>query len=97
MRGEGEMRKERVDWIVSGLKRFESTDGEQKLIHGVEASLCQKGLTDGEALVLENLYMTKTKLVRDTILSMLHQSSEKGAVCSSSRMRGSGVDVNLRF
>ena len=91
------MRKERVDCIVSGLKRFELTDGEQKLTRGVEASLYQKGLTDGEALVLENLYMTKTKLVRDTILSMLHQSSEKGAVCSSSRMRGSGVDVNLRF
>ena len=89
------MRKERVDWIVSGLRRFELTDGAQKLIQGVEASLCRKGLTDGEALVLENLYMTKTKLIRDTILSMLHRSSEKGAVWPSSR--GSGIDVNLRF
>lgn len=58
------MRKDRLEWIISGLNQYQLTEREDQLIKLAEQDLNQKNmLTEQQEEKIENLYKEKSKLI----------------------------------
>lgn len=69
------MEKERIRFILSGLKKFELTEAEKRFVSFVEQGLNDDGVPFGILeSILETIYTEKTEFIRDSILSMLKES-----------------------
>jgi len=65
------MNKEKLQCIVSGLRRYELTKLEKRFVHAVEQYFNQHGmLTEQQESILEGIYREKTRFVQSAILSM---------------------------
>ena len=70
-RQEGSMNKERLQCIVSGLRRYELTKLEERFVHAVEEYFNENGiLTEQQESILEGIYREKTRFFQDAILGM---------------------------
>jgi len=58
------MKKDRLDWIISGLNQYKLTEREDQFIKLLEQEFSQKNmLTDLQEEKIENLYKEKSKLI----------------------------------
>ena len=58
------MRKDRLEWIISGLNQYRLTEREDQFIKSLEQDFHQKEmLTDQQENRIENLYKEKSKLI----------------------------------
>ena len=58
------MKKDRLEWIVSGLNQYRLTEREDQFIKMVEQEFSQNNrLTDLQEEKIENLYKEKSKLI----------------------------------
>jgi len=58
------MNKERLEWIMSGLTRYNLTKNEDQFIISAERDFNQKNmLTEQQEVRLENLYKEKSRLI----------------------------------
>ncbi len=64
MQREVYMNKERLEWIMSGLTRYNLTKNEDQFIISAERDFNQKNmLTEQQEVRLENLYKEKSRLI----------------------------------
>ena len=58
------MRKDRLEWIISGLNQYKLTEREEQFIRLLEQEFGQKNMiTDLQEEKIENLYKEKSKLI----------------------------------
>ena len=58
------MKKDRLEWIISGLNQYKLTEREDQFIKLLEQEFSQKNmLTDLQEEKIENLYKEKSKLI----------------------------------
>ena len=58
------MRKDRLEWIISGLNQYRLTEREDQFIKSLEQDFHQKEmLTEQQEDRIENLYKEKSKLI----------------------------------
>jgi hypothetical protein len=58
------MKKDRLEWIISGLNQYKLTEREDQFIRLLEQEFGQKNmLTDLQEERIENLYKEKSKLI----------------------------------
>ena len=58
------MKKDRLEWIISGLNQYQLTEREDQFIRSVEEEFRQKNmLTEIQEEKLETLYKEKSKLI----------------------------------
>lgn len=66
------MDKERLECIMSGLKRYELTGLEKRFVQSVGHHFKEKSmLTEQQESILEGVYMKKTGFIRNAALSTL--------------------------
>ncbi len=72
------MREDWIRCILSGIKRFELTPTETKLIAFAERNINQHGpALERIEPVLEKIYWRKTKFIRNSIRSMLKKEQKQ--------------------
>jgi len=58
------MRKDRLEWVISGLNQYRLTEREDQFIKSVSQDFNEKDmLTEQQEEKLENLYKEKSKLI----------------------------------
>ncbi len=58
------MKRDRLEWIISGLNQYKLTEREDQFIKLLEQEFSQKNmLTDLQEEKIENLYKEKSKLI----------------------------------
>jgi uncharacterized membrane-anchored protein len=68
------MEKQRIRCVISGLKRFELTESENRFIFLAEQNLNQEVLLDEKIeAILEWIYSQKTEFIKDSVFSLLQK------------------------
>lgn len=73
------MRKDRLEWIISGLNQYRLTEREDQFVKSLEQDFHQKeALTEQQEDRIENLYKEKTKLIPNKNLLTPKAAKPKG-------------------
>ncbi|MGD0916411.1 MAG: hypothetical protein ABSB22_08135 [Thermodesulfobacteriota bacterium] len=84
------MKKDRLEWIVSGLNQYKLTEREEQFVRSAEQDFNQKNtLTEQQEARLENLYKDKSRFIPNkTYFSPKESSSSaKKTKVRSSRVK----------
>ena len=74
------MEKGRIKCMISGLNRYELTLLEERFIETAKHHLEERGrLTEQQETMLENLYMEKTRWIRNGMAHLLKNSTHSVA------------------
>ncbi len=81
------MKKDRLDWIISGLNQYQLTEREDQFVKSVEEEFRQKNmLTETQEEKLETLYKEKSKLIPNKSYFTPKPSKDSGK--KSKRLQG---------
>ncbi len=81
------MKKDRLDWIMSGLNQYQLTDREDQFIKSVEEEFREKNMiSEAQEERLEALYREKSKMIPNKTYFVPRES--KNAVKKPKRLQG---------
>ncbi len=72
------MNEERVQWMMSGLRRYELSELEEKFVQTAERQFNLTGkLSEPQETILQCIYNEKTSFIQSAIFSMAFKQPEQ--------------------